>query len=182
MIRSPVAVVVPLFLALATSSLEAGQVSIKGVHLCCAACQGRAVKALEGLKGVSKKSVDRNAKVISFLAADEKAVATGIAALAKSGFYGTATHQKKPVKFPDSGARRGARSDKVTLIGVHLCCDACVVGAQVAMQNIKGLTAIEIDRDTRTLRLIGKAISHADAVTALYKGGFYGRLPVAKKK
>lgn len=182
MTRSLAATALPLLLVFSTSSLEAGQVTVKGAHLCCAACQGRAEKALEGLKGVSKKSVDRNAKVISFFAADEQAVTTGIAALAKSGFYGVTSHGKKPVQFPDSGAKRGVRSDKVLLMGVHLCCDACVVGAQVATQNIKGLTAIEIDRETRTLRLIGKSISHTEAVTALNKGGFYGRLPVAKKK
>ena len=130
MTRSLAATALPLLLVFSTSSLEAGQVTVKGAHLCCAACQGRAEKALEGLKGVSKKSVDRNAKVISFFAADEQAVTTGIAALAKSGFYGVTSHGKKPVQFPDSGAKRGVRSDKVLLMGVHLCCDACVVGAQ----------------------------------------------------
>ena len=164
------------------TTVQAGQVTIKRSHLCCAACQTRAEKALDGLKGVSKRTVDRNAKVITFTAADEKAVGIGLASLAKSGFYGKATHNKKPVAFPTSGAKKGARADTILLHGVHLCCDACVVGAQVAVQKVKGLKSIEIDREERTVRLIGTLISHSEAVAAMNRGGFFARIRPPKKK
>ncbi|MFP6766745.1 MAG: hypothetical protein VB859_01155 [Planctomycetaceae bacterium] len=164
------------------TTVQAGQVTIKGSHLCCAACQTRAEKALDGLKGVSKRTVDRNAKVITFTAADEKAVGIGLASLAKSGFYGKATHNKKPVAFPTSGAKKGARADTILLHGVHLCCDACVVGAQVAVQNVKGLKSIEIDREERTIRLIGTLISQSEAIAAINRGGFFARIRPPKKK
>ena len=142
-----------LLLSSFSAIADAGQVSVKGVHLCCGACQARAEKALEGIPGLTKSAVDRNAKIISFIAADAKALSTGIASLAKSGFYGTATHDTKPVKFPLTGAKKGTRGDAHTLRGVHLCCDACVVGAQKAIETVKGLQAIEIDRKLRTCLL-----------------------------
>mgnify|MGYP001159869826 CR=1 FL=1 len=159
----------------------AGQVSVKGVHLCCGACQARAEKALEGIPGLTKSAVDRNAKIVSFIAADAKAVSTGIASLAKSGFYGTATHDTKPVKFPLTGAKKDARGDAHTLRSVHLCCDACVVGAQKAVEAVKGLQAIEIDRKQRTVKLIGKGIRLEEAISALQKAGFYAHVHPPKK-
>ena len=156
---------VPVFAALLSlaflTPVQGGQVTLKGSHLCCAACQSRAEKALDGLKGVSKRTVDRKAK---------------------SGFHGKATHSKKPVTFPASGAKKGTRADSILLHGVHLCCDACVVGAQVAVQKIKGLKSIEIDREERTVRLIGTLISHSEAVAAMNRGGFFARIRPPKKK
>ena len=76
-------------LLLGAATVDAGQVTIKGVHLCCGACQSRADSALDGIPGLTKAAADRNSKVISFVAANDKAVAAGIASLAKNGFYGT---------------------------------------------------------------------------------------------
>ena len=176
----------PLFAAVflvisSTATAVAGQVTIKGTHLCCGACQTRAEKALAGIPGLTKASVDRNSKVISFMAANTKAVTAGIASLAKSGFYGTATHDTKPVKFPLTGAKKDARGDAHTLRGVHLCCDACVVGAQKAVEAVKGLQAIEIDRKQRTVKLIGKGIRLEEAISALQKAGFYAHVHPPKK-
>ena len=178
----------PLFAAVflvisSTAPAVAGQVTIKGTHLCCGACQTRAEKALAGIPGLTKASVDRNSKVISFMAANTKAVAAGIASLAKSGFYGAAIHEKKAVPFPATGAKKNVRGEAHTLRGVHLCCDACVVGAQKAVETVQGLQAIEIDRKLRTVKLIGKEISLAESIKALQKAGFYahGRTPKKPK-
>tara|TARA_B100000029_G_scaffold443698_1_gene462927 strand:+ start:943 stop:1548 length:606 start_codon:yes stop_codon:yes gene_type:complete len=182
MSRWSVALIASSFALAMAPSAEAGQVTIKGAHLCCGACQARAEKALEGIKGLSQASVDRNSKVISFVAIDDKTVVAGIASLARSGFYGSAVHGKKPVSFPATGAKKNARADTHTLRGVHLCCDACVVGAQVAVQKVKGLQAIEIDRKLRTVKLVGKSISLQEAITALRKGGFYAHVRAPKPK
>ena len=118
------------------------------------------------------------------MAANTKAVTAGIASLAKSGFYGAAIHEKKPVPFPATGAKKNVRGEAHTLRGVHLCCDACVVGAQKAVETVKGLQAIEIDRKLRTVKLIGKEISLAEsikAIRALQKAGFYAHVRMPKK-
>jgi len=179
---SPSLLAASLLLFATTTTADAGQVTIKGPHLCCGACQARAEKALEGIPGLTKAAVDRNSRVISFIAANDKAVAAGIASLAKSGFYGTSVHDKKPVKFPLTGAKKGTRADSHTLRGVHLCCDACVVGAQKAIETVKGLQAIEIDRKLRTVKVIGKNISLNEAIAALNKAGFYSHVHKPKPK
>ena len=171
-----------LLLWASTATVDAGQVTIKGVHLCCTACQARADSALDGIPGLTKAAADRNSKVISFIAANDKAVAAGIASLAKNGFYGTAVHDKKPVAFPDTGAKTGARANSYTLRGLHLCCDACVVGAQKAIETVKGLQAIEIDRKQRTVKVIGQSISLLEAIQALNKAGFYSHVHPPKDK
>lgn len=182
MIRLLTTAALAVLMVSASTTVRAEQVTVKGAHLCCGACQARANKALEGLKGVTKASVDRNARVITFLASDKNAAALGINSLAKAGFYGAATHGKEPAKFPASGARKGIRRAKVTVEGLHLCCDACVVGAQKAVRSVRGVKAIEIDRKLRTIRLLGSRISQLDAIAALNKAGFYARIPVKKKK
>ena len=171
-----------LLLWASTAAVDAGQVTIKGAHLCCTACQSRAESALDGIPGLTKAAADRNSKVISFIAANDKVVAAGIASLAKNGFYGTAVHDKAPVAFPDTGAKTGARANSYTLRGVHLCCDACVVGAQKAVETVKGLQAIEIDRKLRTVKVIGKSISLLEAIQALNKAGFYSHVHPSKDK
>jgi copper chaperone CopZ len=171
-----------LLLSASTNTADAGQVTIKGVHLCCGACQSRAEKALKGIPGLTKAAVDRNSRVISFFATNDKTVTAGIASLAGSGFYGAAVHDKKPVKFPATGAKQGARGDAHTLRGLHLCCDACVVGAQKAVETVKGLQAIEIDRKQRTVKVIGQSISLLEAIQALNKAGFYSHVHPPKDK
>ena len=180
--RSLLAASFLVFASFTATSANAGQVTVKGAHLCCGACQSRAEKALEGIPGLSKAAVDRNSRVISFIAANDKAVTAGIASLAKSGFYGTSVHDKKPIKFPITGAKKGLRADAHTLRGVHLCCDACVVGAQKAIETVKGLQAIEIDRKLRTVKVIGKSILLNEAIAALNKAGFYSHVHVPKPK
>ncbi|HAA60317.1 MAG TPA: hypothetical protein DCE39_05250, partial [Planctomycetaceae bacterium] len=85
------------------------------------------------------------------------------------------------VPFPATGAKKNVRGEAHTLRGVHLCCDACVVGAQKAVETVPGLQAIEIDRKLRTVKLIGKEISLAESIKALQKAGFYAHVRTPKK-
>jgi copper chaperone CopZ len=154
----------------------AGDVQIKGVHLCCGACVTGATAALKPVEGLSAVAIDRDSKSIGFTATDDKAADAGIKALADAGFFGTATHGGKALAFPASGAKDGAAADTVTLTGVHLCCGACVTGAQRAVQGVKGVTTIDIDLKERTVKLVGKEIKETDAVAALAAAGFYGKV------
>ncbi len=62
---------------------------------------------------------------ITLVAADDKAAAAAIDALAKAGFRGNAKLGDKVLAFPDSNADKGAKADSFTIAGVHLCCPAC---------------------------------------------------------
>jgi len=131
--------------------------------------------------GVSKISCDLNTKVISYQADSDKSAAAGIKALAEAGFYGTASHDKKRLKYPVSGAKKGTKSNSIMLSGVHLCCTACVTASQKALEEVKGVTLIDIDRNEKTIKLTGDAIGIPEAIAALNKAGFFCRLPQPKK-
>ncbi len=156
-------------------------VHVKGVHLCCGGCLGIADDALSEVDGVSKISSDLNTKVITFTVADKKAAEAGIKALAKAGFFGTATLDKKPLKYPESGAKKGQKSNTFVLQGVHLCCTSCVTASQKALENLDGVTLIDIDRNEKTIKLTGSSIGIPEAVAALNKAGFYSRISQQKK-
>lgn len=166
---------------LATSSPAPEVVSVKGVHLCCGGCQSRAESAFDGIKGISDVSADLNTKVISFKVTDPQVADEGIKALAKAGFFGTATYKGKSLKYPDSGAQKGAKANTLSLKGVHLCCTACVTASQKALQNVKGVTLIDIDRNDEVIKLTGDAIPVEDAVAALNKAGFFCRYSATQK-
>jgi copper chaperone CopZ len=173
-------IIAALFFVICGDVSEAGRVTIKRVHLCCGACVAAAQETLGEVKGVSKAAADRNSKTISFTVTDDKAAQNAINALAKAGFHGSATHGKKKVKFPASGAKKGETADKITLAGLHLCCTSCVTGAQKALQQVKGATAIEFDRKLNIARVFGKDISVIAAVAALNKGGFHATVKRGK--
>lgn len=156
-------------------------VHVKGVHLCCGGCLGIADAALSDVDGVSKISSDMNAKVITFSVADQKTADAGIKALAKAGFFGTATLDKKPLKYPASGAKKDQKSNSFVLQGVHLCCTSCVTASQKALENVDGVTLIDIDRNEKTIKLTGSSISIPKAVAALHKAGFGCRVQQPKK-
>jgi copper chaperone CopZ len=161
-----------LVLASAVSTASADDVKVKGVHLCCGACVSAVDKALKPVEGVSAIAADRDSKLVSFKAADQKAAQAGIDALAKAGFFGTASHGDKALKFPESGAKKGDTADIVTLGGVHLCCGACVTGAKEAVKDVKNVSSIDVDRAAGTVKLTGKSVDVTEAVEALNKAGF----------
>ncbi len=171
-----------LLVGMSVSSAYADKVTIRGAHLCCGACVAGAEEALDGIKGISNVGCDVNSKTISFVASDEAAAKAGIEGLAKGGFYGAAAHGNKILSFPDAGAKKGVKNNKVKFHGLHLCCGACVTGAQKAVQDVAGLKTIDIDRKDGTMTLVGNSILVTDALKALNKGGFYGSLKQEKAK
>lgn len=161
------------------SAANAGDVKIKGVHLCCGACVTAAQGALKDIEGVTGVAVDRDSKLVAFKSADEKATKAAIEALAKEGMFGTATDGDKAVPFPDSGAKKGDTADIVTLTSVHLCCGSCVTDAKAAATTIEGVSEVKVDREAKTVTLNGKNIDLLKAVAALNKAGFNA---IVKKK
>ena len=52
----------------------------------------------------------------------------------------------------------------------------------VHLEDVKGVTLIDIDRNEKTVKLTGDSIGVPEAVAALNKAGFFCRLPQPKKK
>ena len=151
-------------------------VQVEGVHLCCGSCVDAITEALNDIDGVTNVGCDQNTKVASFKAANDEAAEKGIKALSEAGFFGSAKHGEKELPFPDAGAIKDAKSAKVKFSGVHLCCRSCVKDAHAALKDVKGVSSIDVDREAGTVTLSGSDIVHTDALAALNKGGFYGKI------
>lgn len=160
----------------ALPQVEAGGVTVKKAHVCCGACVNAVKKCLADVEGVSKAAADQNSKTITFVAADDAAAKKGIAALAKAGFHGTASHGDKALEFPKPKAKKGEKTNSVTFTGVHLCCGACVRGAKEALENVKNVKVIDVDQKTKSVTLTGEKIDLAEAIKAFNDGGFHGNL------
>jgi len=158
------------------SAATAGSVEVKGVHLCCPNCVKGVDKALTGISGVSAVKSDREAKTVTFTAADDKAAQAGIDALAKGGFHGTATIDGKEAKFPASGAKADAKADSITVSDVHLCCAACVKAASAAVKAVAGVSDVKCDRDASSVTVTGKDVSVSAVVKALNDDGFHATI------
>ncbi|MCA9069183.1 MAG: heavy-metal-associated domain-containing protein [Planctomycetaceae bacterium] len=160
----------------ALPKVDAGDVTVKKAHVCCGACVNAVKKCLADVEGVSKAAADQNSKIITFTAADDAAATKGIAALAKAGFHGAATHGDKALEFPKPKTKAGEKTNSVTFTGVHLCCGACVRGAKESLENVKNVKVIDVDQKTKTVTLTGEKIDLAEAIKAFNGGGFHGNL------
>jgi copper chaperone CopZ len=169
MIRS-MAFCVGLAFVVACGAVRAAEVKITGVHVCCGACVKAVNATLKDVAGVSNSKADQDGTV-SFDAADEKAAAAGIAALAKAGFHGNAKSGDKALEFPAVAVEKGAKADVVTIAGLHLCCGNCYKATGDAL---KGLGTVTSNKEAKTVTVTGKGIDVAAVVAALNKAGFHG--------
>jgi periplasmic mercuric ion binding protein len=68
--------------------------------------------------------------------------------------------------------------------GAHLCCAACDKAVKEILGNVKGVSAVKVDRkaaDKVTFTAESEAVAN-DALTALHKGGFACELTAGSKK
>ena len=158
--------------ALCISPVHAAEVKIEGVHMCCDQCVNIAQAKLKGIDGVSDGKADKDSGTITLTAADDKAAASAIDALAKAGFRGAAKHGDKALDFPASNAEKGAKADAIAIVGVHLCCPACYRAAEKALKGVDGVTAVNSDKKTKTLEVSGTGVDVNAAIEALFKAGF----------
>ena len=179
-----------LLVAFTLANAQAGEVSVKGVHLCCGQCVKIIGAALGKVKGVSDPSCDRDSKTVSFTSSNEKSAKAGLRAILNAGFYGRATLDgEKLTAFNSKGKKKNKKradkkSSELTLYNVHLCCGMCVKAIGGALKKIDGVSEVACDREARTVKLTGDEISRRAVVAALHKIGFNGRTtkPKAKKK
>ncbi len=175
-----VAAMLGLLVGMSAATIQAGEVTVEGVHLCCGACLKAVGAAFEKVEGASEVKCDRDAKTVTFQAADNKGVKAGLRALTKAGFHGTAKHDDKKVGMPKSGAKKGDKADEVVLTGVHLCCGMCVKAADEAVKKGAKDGEVTVDKDAKTVTVTGKDINVMAVVNALNKAGFHGKIKKEK--
>ncbi|HEV3136416.1 MAG TPA: heavy-metal-associated domain-containing protein [Pirellulales bacterium] len=153
------------------AAARAGEVKIEKVHICCGQCVNIAQNTLKSVEGVTAGKAEKSG-VITFMAADDKAAAAGIDALAKAGFRGDAKHGDAALQFPGSNAEKGAKADAISIVGVHLCCPACYTAAEKALKSVGGVSAVNSDKKTKTLEVTGMGVDVNAAIDALFNAGF----------
>ncbi len=151
---------------------RAGEVKIEGVHICCGQCVKIAQSTLQAVDGVSNGKADKDSASITLTAADDKAAAAAINALAKAGFRGAAKHGDKALEFPGSNAEKGAKADTITIAGVHLCCPNCYAAAEKALKKVDGVAGVNSDKKAKTLEVTGKGVDVNATLEALFNAGF----------
>jgi len=71
----------------------------------------------------------------------------------------------------------------VTIKGVHLCCSSCSSGAESALQDLKGISKIGVDRNTKLISFDAESKEDAtNALKALANDGFYGTAALGKEE
>lgn len=154
---------------LGAAALAETKVEVKNVHLCCGACVSGVTKALKGVEGV-KGVCDRDAKTVTLTAVDLAAARKAVDALAAAGYHGETDIAELAVK-EDSGAPKG----KVTTLkisGVHNCCGACTKAIQGALKKVNGVAGDTAKAKQSSFEVTGD-FEAAELVRALNQAGFH---------
>jgi copper chaperone CopZ len=156
------------------ASVQAGDVKVEGVHLCCGMCVKAVNETMAKAEGVTDVAVDKDAGTVTFKTADAKAARQGVITLARAGFGGKASHDGKEVKLP-KGFKEDGQADSVTVRGLHNCCPGCVKGITAALEKVEGVTAVNCEKKNCTLT--GKGIKYSAVIAALHDAGLHGNIP-----
>jgi copper chaperone CopZ len=162
-------------------AVQAADVSLEGTHLCCKRCVTTVASTLKKVEGVTDASCNQDKHTVTFKAADKKTATKALRALVRAGFYGTAKVDGKAVKLPTQKIKAGTKTASASLRGAHLCCGSCDSAAKKAINSVKGVSDITIDRKKRTISVTGTDIDVAALVAALNKAGFSSRYAKPKK-
>ena len=153
-------------------ALPDSKVEMKGLHLCCGACEGAAVKALEGT-GAKNVTADKGAGTLTFLVKDVKVAQKAFDALGNAGFHGETGVPNLPMK-DDSGVKPG-KVKSLKLSGVHNCCGGCAKPIKESVMKVEGVSGVEI-ADKATTFTINGDFDGAAAIKALNAAGYHAKL------
>ena len=157
------------------SAVQAGDVTVKGVHLCCGKCVKGATAALEGAEGVTGLNIDKDAGSIAFQAESSEIAQNALAELAKAGFAGRARLGEERIKLPKIGVKKGTTCNEFAIKDVHLCCGGCVNGVKDALEDVEGISEVTGDMKTGVVTVKGDGVDVRKTVQALRKAGFNGK-------
>jgi len=157
-----------LFLAVCVPVVNAEEVKVEGVHLCCGSCVKAATKALTGVNGVSDATVSQDDETVTFQAQDSDAAKAGLKALSAAGFYGSTS-----TAGPDLSIDATKKQDKVELSHMHLCCPGCTKTASAALKEVHGVKGVSAAAKQGKMTVTGESISLADILKALHSSGFH---------
>ncbi|SIO22552.1 Copper chaperone CopZ [Singulisphaera sp. GP187] len=145
------------------------KVEIKGVHLCCGACEKGVVTALKGLDGVSQVS-DRKQKTVTLTATNDQAAQTAIDALAAAGYHGDIASSTLSIKKETNVPTGKVKS--LALTNLHNCCKSCGNAIQGAVKSVAGVSGNTVKPKEADFEVTGD-FNAAEVVNALNAAGFH---------
>jgi copper chaperone CopZ len=156
-------------LALAGAARAETKVELKSVHLCCPGCTravGDILKKLDDVKG----TCDQKAGTVTITAKDDEAAKKALQALADGGFHGDTGNKDLAIK-DDSGVTKG-KVEKLTLTGVHNCCNRCTTQLKEALKKVEGVKADTAKAKADTFEVTGD-FDAEELVKALNAAGYH---------
>lgn len=160
-----------IFMICMSSLMAETSVKLEGVHLCCKACVRGVEKAITTVEGASVVA-DRDAGTAVVTAPDKKTLRKGLNAIAQGGFYGVS--KDSSMKVRDISGAKNKQVKKVTIKGVHLCCNGCVYAVEDALDTVKGVTGNTLEKKVESFEVTGD-FNEKELFAALNKAGFAGR-------
>lgn len=166
-----------LFTLLSTH-VQAEEIELKGLHLCCGGCVVALESSLE-IDGVSDIAIDRRTGSATFKTADAKTTQAVLKSINEEGFYGKTKVDGKAFEFPVETVKEGATAKQAVFEGVHLCCGACTRGVVRALEKEDSLAEIVCDQKSGTVSVKSKGGAELDLAKLqklLNGAGFSGSL------
>lgn len=169
--------ILTLFGVLATTVVGAAgaeetRVVVKGVHLCCGACERGVDEAVTQVEAADVQP-DRETSTVTIVAPDLATVRLTLAALAEAGYHGTPDHPDLTIR-DTSGAPEG-QVERLTLTGFHNCCGACARSIEAAITQVEGVENARVAPRAKSCEVTGKFDARA-VIAALHAAGFHARI------
>lgn len=154
-------------------------VEVKGMHLCCNACNGAATGAVNGAGG---KDASASSGTLAFTAANDGAAQKALDKLTAAGFWGTI--ESKTLRLnDDSGTVLPPKAKPVkissgTWKGAHNCCDGCNKALKEAIKGVTGVASEDCASKAATFTVKGE-YDPAELVKAIHAAGYHAKLDKA---
>ena len=154
-------------------------IEVKGMHLCCNACNGAATGAVNS---AGAKDAAAASGTLTFTAANDAAAQKALDKLTAAGFWGTL--DSKTLKLTDdSGTVLGPKAKPVkvssgTFKGVHNCCDGCNKALKEAIKGVEGVESDDCAAKSDKFTVKG-AYNPADLIKAIHGAGYHAKLDKA---
>ncbi len=156
----------------AAIAVQADEVKLTNVHLCCGACVKGVEKVAAKVSGASV-TVDKDGGTVTISSSSKAAIQQTVDALITAGYYGKSSDASIKI-----AANTGAKDGKVQSLkveGVHLCCGKCVTAVQDALGKVPGVKGNTAEKNVKTFEVTGD-FSPKAVFDALNGAGLTGKV------
>ena len=154
-------------------------VEVKGLHLCCNACNGAATGAVSS---AGAKDAAASSGTLTFTAANEGSAQKALDKLTAAGFWGTI--ESKTLRLnDDSGTVLPPKAKPVkissgTWKGAHNCCDGCTKALKEAIKGVAGVTSDDAASKSPVFVVKGE-YDPSELIKAIHDAGYHAKLEKA---